>query len=557
MKKLLALLLVLAMMTAMFAACATTECTTHVDADRNGACDNCGKEVPILCGDQHTDADRDGKCDNCDAAVPIPCDQHVDEDINNICDSCGAKLTNDLTKVLGLKLMKAVKGQLEAAQSMKLTFEYGYTTKVNIDEENPNGVNYAELKTVFTVWVTKTETGADAKVHALTKERLSADGEFTVTQDQVVLYLVDEVAYIYNEYENAYEVDAAGDAAISLTKQVPDMLTALANGYALSDGELEEMGAAFVTAFNIANNKGSLTLDAKPIFDSVQAKILSYDPETVTIREILDDVLSLIDPELNCAVIVDELSRIASLSLEDAMAELDAWLTEEYDTTIQGVYDTLLANEQVKTLLFQLMVGTEDSTPEMEAEFEEMYASWQEIKIAEMIPTEMKSVTLYDLIFTGFMPWEDGDANDPNSVPQQSYIPLETTVAQLNQILDTTATDFETLFGMEGLVDMIRRMQMIVEGIEVNALEAKIDMDFDALYRLEALTVTGTLDWECGFFGAYMPEPDDESNRAEPLSTDAEEEFAMDDHIVVTVALSVSELSEEALTITAPTNVVE
>ncbi len=536
MKKLLSLLLVLAMMTAMFAACTPEECTNHADTDVDGVCDNCG------------------------ADVPIPCDQHVDEDINNVCDSCGAQLTSDLTKVLGLKLMKAVKGQIEAASSMKLTFEYGYKTKVNIDEENPNGMDYAELKTVYTVWVTKTEAGANAKVHALTHERLSADDEFTVAQDCTILYLVDDVLYTYIEDEDAYAVTDMTDEFATVWEELPKMLAEISTDYALSDGELEEMGAAFVTAFNIANNKGSLTLDAKPIFDSVKAKILSYDAETLTIRGLLDDVLALVDPALNCAAIMTQFERIASLSLEEAMTELDAWLTEEFDTTIQGIYDTALANEQVKEVLKMLVFGVSvdgEITPEMEQQFEEMYAAWQATKVADLIPAEMKSVTLYDLIFTSFMPWHDSDANDPDSVPEQSYIPLETTIEQINELLDTTATDLEELFGAD-LTEMIGRIQMIAEGIEVNALNAKIEMDFDALYQLESLSFVGTLDWECGFFGAAeRPEPDTTPDEMETLSADAEEELTMDDHIVVTVAFTVSELSADLLTVTAPTNIIE
>ncbi len=46
-----------------------TDCTEHVDTDKNGKCDNCGAEVEKEPCDEHIDADGDFLCDECGAAV--------------------------------------------------------------------------------------------------------------------------------------------------------------------------------------------------------------------------------------------------------------------------------------------------------------------------------------------------------------------------------------------------------------------------------------------------------------------------------------------------------
>ena len=82
-------------------------CTKHVDADKNGICDNegCGAEVKDEANNEctsHVDANKDGKCDNegCDATVSndSPCAkecQQVNENADGKCDICGAKIKHN------------------------------------------------------------------------------------------------------------------------------------------------------------------------------------------------------------------------------------------------------------------------------------------------------------------------------------------------------------------------------------------------------------------------------------------------------------------------------
>lgn len=70
MKKLISLLLVVALAFCVFALVACTEpCTEHIDVNpKDGKCDNCGKDMPAFT--EHIDVNpKDGKCDKCGADV--------------------------------------------------------------------------------------------------------------------------------------------------------------------------------------------------------------------------------------------------------------------------------------------------------------------------------------------------------------------------------------------------------------------------------------------------------------------------------------------------------
>lgn len=73
MKKILSLALACIMFVTAFASCAAKDCTSHVDNNGDGKCDNCGKALTthLPSGDDddvctsHVDNDGDGSCDRC------------------------------------------------------------------------------------------------------------------------------------------------------------------------------------------------------------------------------------------------------------------------------------------------------------------------------------------------------------------------------------------------------------------------------------------------------------------------------------------------------------
>ena len=91
MKKILALLFMIALSLTLFA-CTSSTCTEHVDADGDLKCDNCAAALPCT---NHVDSDLTDELSVCDlCGAPIACTDHVDVSPKNLfCDVCGKALT--------------------------------------------------------------------------------------------------------------------------------------------------------------------------------------------------------------------------------------------------------------------------------------------------------------------------------------------------------------------------------------------------------------------------------------------------------------------------------
>ncbi len=75
----------------VFASCGS--CTSHVDPDGDGRCNNCGAEITAEGCSEHVDGDKNGFCDNCDEPVAGTKCYHEDIDADKKCDHCGTDLS--------------------------------------------------------------------------------------------------------------------------------------------------------------------------------------------------------------------------------------------------------------------------------------------------------------------------------------------------------------------------------------------------------------------------------------------------------------------------------
>ena len=72
------------------------DCESHVDADKDGKCDECEAPVETQPECTHSDKNDDGKCDECTADFTDGCDNHVDANDDGKCDvaGCNAAFTD-------------------------------------------------------------------------------------------------------------------------------------------------------------------------------------------------------------------------------------------------------------------------------------------------------------------------------------------------------------------------------------------------------------------------------------------------------------------------------
>ncbi len=93
-KRILTLILALALVLTLFACGGDGECKKHEDKDEDGLCDKCDECL------EHEDDDEDGLCDYCDE-----CLEHVDDDEDGLCDYCDEEMEEGKPSGEGIALI--------------------------------------------------------------------------------------------------------------------------------------------------------------------------------------------------------------------------------------------------------------------------------------------------------------------------------------------------------------------------------------------------------------------------------------------------------------------
>ena len=205
--------------------------------------------------------------------------------------------------------------------------------------------------------------------------------------------------YLVNDY--IYEVLGSGETTVyqKTTESVTDIITYMM-GEELSkeivDAYVGQLSAligetglteAFVKTeiAKTANIKDGILVvgfDAKDALNDMFA-YLGEDPK---ISKVLNDVLAEIDEDLTVASICDVLETSGSKTVGQLVAGVDAWLTEEYETTLQGIYDKLLANaEVVKTI--KMVTGCDDAAIAQykQLQISTLWADYSEITVDQLL----------------------------------------------------------------------------------------------------------------------------------------------------------------------------
>lgn len=419
------------------------------------------------------------------------CTEHVDGNSDGKCDNCDEDMSPDTLDKAGDVLANAVIEQLSNAQSMKIEVTidilnsgeywdtwYDYET----DEETLEKYSdYSEGIIKLSATVAKTENGANARLDVYTRGRGDADGEFE-TEEFTALYLVDGVVYSYDAELDAYlKTDLKNNAVIA---EIEAMIAEVAGKIEITEDEknaiIASLGELAITAFDIKDNKGSISIDAKPVFDGFKNYITSIDTSAYTVSYVIDDALELISEDLTTKVILDELERIAGLTVNQALAEIDAMLTEDYGTTLQGIYDTVVNNPDFVEALTEILKEQAD-TSLTEAEIAETIEDIQSIKIADLIAQyEIGDVVIYDLIVS-FIPNEDGEAEIPTCAELFDSI---------EALLEMTIYDFEQATGIAIFSSI--KSQLLT--ITVNELNARLDLNFKGVFNID--TIEGEINYD-------------------------------------------------------------
>ncbi len=459
------------------------------------------------CSESHVDEDGDKKCDRCDADIP-------DND-----DGDDAYLAPTISE--------AIEAQLNAAASMKIDFvikldvagngyDYDYDDKgdVVIYEDN----NKTKMDIAFSIVLSKTENGFNAMLNATATDHLITDGDDKTSE--ATLYYIGGSVYEYDEDLDAYvetivpSLDGITGGNAAVTPGYVAMITSLLTHLEISEDDMAaaiaEIGTLITDIFDIENFKGDLNVDYKPYFDEFFKYVEELDLETKTLKSFIDDVLDLVDEELSVDAILAEVKRIAKLSVSEAMVELDAWLTENYDTTIQGAYDTIVADERVEQLVKMYLESmSEEGAPITDDDVKAFLDELKAVKVDELISAYVDTdAVLYDVIMSllssmggeeapeqpehnpdspeDIMPLDDelgGSEDEP------SYPPINTLFGAIEDYLALTLGEIEADMG-----SIFTSLKELCAGITINAYSTGINIGFTDSYALEELGFNAKLD---------------------------------------------------------------
>ena len=465
----------------------------------------------------------------CNVPQPNPCENgHIDEDGNKKCDRCDADVPGSLNpddpsddSYLAPTISDAIMAQLEAAGSMKmdmsLDLDFYSSYYVTYDEEGTVLEKFEDVmkgEVTISLVLSKTEKGINAAITMKSVET-SEDEPYV---DEMSIYLIDGTVYTSDEDLDAmvavpipsYEALMSG-ALEQIPAVLVDAMSQLMDGLELTDEQKATIksyiGKIITDIFDIKELSGSFNVDYKPAFDSFAEYINGIDTSKKTFESLVDDLLHLIDEELTLAKIIGETERIANLTLAEGLAEIDAWLTENYETTVQGIYDKLVNDEQVESLvrLYLDSMGSEDGEPVTEEDVEAFLAELRALKIEDLIKSvypDLEAVTVYEAIapiFEMFMAGDDSSENVEEYISEEEIedeteiIPVNTLFGAIKDFFAMTLAQATEEYGMP---DFITEIKEAIAGFKINALSTSASISFSEGFAISEISLGYVVDVE-------------------------------------------------------------
>lgn len=522
MKKLLVLILALAVVFSLVACKVDCEKNGHIDDDKNGVCDRCeqtlasNEENPSAdAGNQNNNENNNQNNENTENGGNGSDNNggthvHKDENTDGKCDGCEA-IVIDYTQptVVGTVLVKSIEKQLQGLESFRIEFDiekklvYEYWFDVYDDDlEEYVLVNavYTEIDiNTYEIDVVKSGDNFNAKIVQTLKNDDTRvydsyfDEENDVYEESTTSYIID--GYKYNELaDGMYTKELLDNSTFN------DILGALTSVELPEEQKtelLDALGAEIAFILDIKDSKGALGVDLKNVANEVLNYIIALDFETDTVESVVNDVLKLVSDDLTAELLLIELERVSALSVDEALVELDTWLVANFDATLQDLFDAFVADPTCIEMFKQFLISVNEldpEDPEIQAQLDSVVESMKTFNIAAYIEEAgVGSVTLYELLT------EATELDIPESA--------EEFFTTLRAVLALTLAELDE--NMDGRLSMIK---MMAETIRFEKLEATLDVNFKNVLEIDSIE---------GYFGAVMfrTQPSDYEGKTETYNS--------------------------------------
>lgn len=426
-------------------------------------------------------------------AVPFAaCDKKNDK--NSVDDSSSPSSSSENTELTNVDYLSVVQKQIETTTTVQLTGTMSAVVNFTIWEEDwetgeitSTTVTDGQVNISYEMAITKVGESYNAKVIITGTQKGLSDENDQLKEE---MYIIDGYTYTYDETDNVYYKQLADMEEIETVKST---ISSLFNGLSLTAEEKASLNAIIGDAVNetfiISNNVATYTVDEKDLLNGVVDYVKGIDPETKTVRNVLDDELKRIDENLTCAVILAKVQEVAAMTPEQAITAIDEWLTENYQTTLQDIYDTIVNDARLAVIL-QNVLELQQPDADSAAQVQEILTQLKAIKIADLVKEYFApDQTIFDLLVALMMPKtdmpEDGTA-DSEVVEEEPQMTLEQAMAMVNDMLDCTLLE---VMGEEVIV------LDAIASINVNSLSESMSIAFDKAYKISEVTRTMDMDW--------------------------------------------------------------
>lgn len=480
---------------------------------------------------------------------------HTDENKDGLCDGCqGIFVDYSEPTLVGKALKRSIEKQFDEAKSLKIDFQLRFVRDYeswNFEEyydsdlgtwveteEIEHDTEYTEGIANIEILLSIDDDGVDAKMTATPKSRNSATEEFTI-EDPETVYIIDGYSYSPS-IDGYYRKDSA------IPENLTNILEQLGD-FSIDDEKknelLEALSIEVATIFNIKDNQGSFSFDAKPGIDKVLNYLKNLDMENDTLAKVLDDVLKEISPDLTTAKIVDALESVAGSTVTEVLDELDRvvcntvvvtpeglddGLAENRPTTLQDIYDYIIADPDVYSIIEALVAMANDLDPAFADDKEAIDAIMAEIKAFDIRKAVedagIGDTVIFDII-SRMLPPVSTDPETNESV----YITKDELFGAVREFLALNLTELEESTGMT----LFSTLKELASAVTLNRLNGKLDLNF--VGALELSTVVAEFNFDI--------EVDVESDVEGKINHQG---------IVLEVDFTVSDISKESVKVTLP-----
>ena len=377
----------------------------------------------------------------------------------------------------GVTLTKEV-----AMTNLTQTVENSKSFKVDLDcEVAVSGVMTTTVD--GEIVVSLDDNGADMKA-TITAATDYVDAEEEDFTSSMTLYLIDDYAYNYDAQTNTYMKStmtlsqliegALAETGLTATQvgayvaQLEEILTEAGVTEEAIVSELKESAT-------VSESVMSWSVDYKDEANTVLDFAANYDINK-TLETALNEALTAMGADTNVDAILDSVGALGTLKVSEAVATVNAYLTLNYQTNLQAIWDAALVDEAVVGALLQAGM-TQENINAMKA-----------IKISDLV-TEYGEMTLDDVLALVIsMTQTETTTTEGGETGTGTGEGSETPTITLKSLTDMAKAYLEAT-KISDLNANLAQIQAGLKGLDFTALGGSVSVTYDSAASVSEIAV--------------------------------------------------------------------